>query len=289
MSKPSTTKLPLNSNFISVAGHRLHYFDEGKGDTILIVHGIPEWSMIYADLVKELSATHRCIIPDHLGFGFSNKDRNADLSPRAHSARLLEFIKNLGLKNIHLVVHDYGGPIGIGALVQQPELFASLSISNTWLWNLQQTKEGRTLKMMQGMLGKWLYLHYGFSVKFMARNGFADKTVFNSAKDLFMRVHRTPEERYANYQLMLEMYNSGPWFDEIQDKLKQTAIPGEITWGMKDKFFTPGNHLARWREEFPSYAVKELPASGHFPQVEASKEMAGHIRNFANRNALAGV
>ena len=120
MSKPSTTKLPLNSKFISVAGHRLHYFDEGKGDTILIVHGIPEWSMIYADLVKELSATHRCIIPDHLGFGFSNKDRNADLSPRAHSARLLEFIKNLGLKNIHLVVHDYGGPIGIGALVQQP-------------------------------------------------------------------------------------------------------------------------------------------------------------------------
>ena len=77
MSKPSTTKLPLNSKFISVAGHRLHYFDEGKGDTILIVHGIPEWSMIYADLVKELSATHRCIIPDHLGFGFSIKDRNA--------------------------------------------------------------------------------------------------------------------------------------------------------------------------------------------------------------------
>jgi haloalkane dehalogenase len=284
MNRPSNNELHLRSNYTEIDGHRIHYLDEGRGETILIVHGIPEWSMIYADLVKELSDTHRCIIPDHLGFGFSDKKHAADLSPKAHAARLLAFIDKLGLNNIHLVVHDFGGPIGMGALVQNPTLFTSLSISNTWLWNLQNTSEGKMLKMMQGALGKWLYLKYGFSVKFMAKNGFADKSVFNSVKYIFMQVHNTAADRFANYQLMLEMYNSGPWFDEVLSKLKKTNIPGEITWGMKDKFFTKEDHLTRWRKEFPAYGVKELATSGHFPQVESPKEMAGYIREFVKRN-----
>ena len=103
----------------------MHYFDEGAGPVILFVHGIPEWSMTYSKMIEELSSSFRSIVPDHLGFGLSDKRIDIDLKPAAHSARLLQFIERLGLSNIHLVVHDFGGPIGIGALAQKPELFSS--------------------------------------------------------------------------------------------------------------------------------------------------------------------
>jgi pimeloyl-ACP methyl ester carboxylesterase len=264
--------IPHASKYVTVGGHRMHYLEEGKGKTILIVHGIPEWSMLYSGLIKELGKSHRCIVPDHLGFGLSDKDRYADLSPAGHAKRLLAFIDALQLKDIHLVVHDYGGPIGIGALVQQPGLFKSLSISNTWLWSLNDTAAGKGLQMMSGVIGKWLYLNYGFSVKFMAKNGFADKRKYEEVKDIFMYPHQTKEERYANYQLMLHMLQSAAFFSDVLKRLKTLELPVEIIWGMKDKFFD-ASYLKRWQDELPQASIKEILGVAHFPQVEDTATM----------------
>jgi len=273
--------IPFQSNYIEINGCRMHYFDEGKGDVILFAHGIPEWSMTYAKLINELSTNYRCIIPDHIGFGLSDKTDKLPLTPKAHAERLLQFIDKLQLKDINLVVHDFGGPIGMGALVLQPGLFHTLTISNTWLWSLVGTKVGDGLKMMQDFVGKWLYLSYGFSVKYMAKNAFANKKDFDAVRDIFMYPYQTKADRYANYQLMLEMLNSGAYYDECLARLKQLNMPVQIVWGMKDKFFPHSDYLERWKKELPQASIKLLPDSGHFPQIETPRAFAGAIKEIA--------
>lgn len=270
---------PFKSNYIQVDGYAMHYLDEGAGENIVIVHGIPEWSMIYAELIQELSPNYRCIVPDHLGFGLSDKPKTIELTPQAHAKRLLKCIEQLGLRDVNLVVHDYGGPIGIGALTENPSLFKSLTLSNTWLWNLQHTPSAKILKMMSGALGKWLYLNYGFSVKFMAKKGFVDQHTFNRAKPIFWQAHQTKQDRYANYQLMLEMLKSGNYFDTSLEKLKKLDIPIEIIWGMKDKFFTD-EYLENWKRLLPAATINAIEEVGHFPQYEAPQKMAAYIRRF---------
>jgi pimeloyl-ACP methyl ester carboxylesterase len=271
----------MASHFVRISGKQIHYLNEGKGPIILFVHGIPEWCACYTDVVVELRKRYRCIVPDLTGFGLSEKDSSADLGPEAHSARLLAFIRGLKLERIHLVVHDYGGPIGLGALLQQPELFASVTISNTWLWSLQGSAAEKPLKAMQGALGRWLYLRYGFSVKFMAKNGFADKQLFREkARDMLISVHRTHEERYANYQLMLEMLRSSAYFDSCFGKLQQLSLQGQFIWGMKDRFFLPDVYLSRWMSAFPSFEVHRANGSGHFPHMEAAGFFAERISDF---------
>lgn len=270
---------PFKSQYIQIDGYAMHYLDEGAGENIVIVHGIPEWSMIYAKLIQELSPNYRCIVPDHLGFGLSDKPQTIELTPQAHAQRLLKCIEQLGLRDVNLVVHDYGGPIGIGALTEKPFLFKSLTLSNTWLWHLQNTPSAKILKMMSGTLGKWLYLNYGFSVKFMAKKGFVDQHAFNKAKPIFWQAHQTKQDRYANYQLMLEMLKSGSYFDTSMEKLKKLDIPIEIIWGMKDKFFTDA-YLENWKRLLPTATVNSIEEVGHFPQYEAPQKMAAYIHRF---------
>lgn len=267
--------------FIKAGQHRLHFIDKGSGETILFVHGIPESSLMYEDMVQELSKQYRCIVPDHLGFGLSDKSMDAVLTPEAHSQRLLELINKLGLRDIHLVVHDFGGPIGMGALVAQPELFRSLTITNTWLWSLKGTAAEKGLNMMNGAIGRWLYLKMGFSVKFMAKNGFADKQVFKEHYDAFMKYHQTKEDRWANYQLMLSMSGSSAYYEDTLRRLHELDIPTQIVWGMKDKFFS-ADYLNRWRKEFASFKVKTLEHAGHFPHLEAKTEVAEAIKDFVD-------
>lgn len=273
--------IQFQSRYVDIDGHQLHYFDEGEGDVILISHGIPEWSIIYADLVKQLSKKFRCIVPDHLGFGLSDRSLTADLSVQAHADRLIKFTEALHLKNINLYVHDLGGPIGIGALTVKPGLFTSLSISNSFCWNLEGSNAAKPLKMMSGALGRWLYLNYGFSVKFMAKNGFADKRRFAEVREMFMFPHQTKEDRYANYQLMLEMLRSGTYFDASLKKLKTLNIPVHIIWGVKDKFFD-NTYFNRWKIELPLATLHELQNSGHFPQLEETRQLSGYIELINN-------
>ena len=112
---------PFKSKFISLDEGQMHYVDEGKGEILLFVHGTPTWSFLYRDFITELSKDYRCIAVDHLGFGLSEKPLSFDGKPESHTDNLIVFIEKMGLTNITLVVHDFGGPIGLGAAIQNHE------------------------------------------------------------------------------------------------------------------------------------------------------------------------
>ena len=102
---------PFRSRFLELApGRRVHYIDEGQGDVLLFVHGTPTWSFEWRHVIRALSRTHRCVAIDNLGFGLSDRPRDFDYSPESHARVLRAFVERLGLGDITLVVHDFGGP-----------------------------------------------------------------------------------------------------------------------------------------------------------------------------------
>ena len=107
---------------IALTDGEMHYVDEGSGPPILFVHGTPTNSYEYRHLIAALSKRFRCIAPDHLGFGESSRPQSFAYTPEAHARVLQEFVERLDLKDLTLVVHDFGGPIGLPLVVGSEEL-----------------------------------------------------------------------------------------------------------------------------------------------------------------------
>jgi pimeloyl-ACP methyl ester carboxylesterase len=124
---------PFKPGFAAISGYRIAYFDTGRGEkTMLMVHGNPVSAYVYARLMQRLSPQYRCVVPDLLGFGLSAKPADeSDYSLSKHIDIMAEFVRTLDLRNTVLVAHDWGGPIGFGAAVQEKERYSHLVVLNT--------------------------------------------------------------------------------------------------------------------------------------------------------------
>jgi len=104
---------PFAPHYLTTPAGRLHYIDEGSGRPIVFVHGNPVWSFLYRNQIKALTSEHRCIAPDHIGFGLSDKPRDWTYLPAQHAANLEQLLEPMDLHDLTLVIGDWGGPIGI--------------------------------------------------------------------------------------------------------------------------------------------------------------------------------
>ena len=128
---------PYAPNYFDIDGLRMHYVDEGPKDApvALLMHGMPTWSYLYRNMIPQLRAAgYRCVAPDHIGFGRSDKVTDPDWYNIArHTANITRLVTHLDLNNITLFVQDWGGPTGLAQYATTPERFSRLVIMNTWL------------------------------------------------------------------------------------------------------------------------------------------------------------
>ncbi|HLF81188.1 MAG TPA: alpha/beta fold hydrolase, partial [Anaerolineales bacterium] len=125
---------PFAPRYVDIQGLRVHYVDEGRGDPVLCLHGEPTWSYLYRNLIPPLAQGQRVLAMDFIGFGRSDKlSERGDYSLQFHLDILKAFLEALDLQRVTLVVHDWGGLIGLTAASQQPDRFARLVIMNTGL------------------------------------------------------------------------------------------------------------------------------------------------------------
>jgi haloalkane dehalogenase len=111
---------------------RMHYVDEGRGEPILFLHGEPTWSFLYRKVIDELQGSFRCIAPDYIGFGRSDKPVDREwYSYDRHFESIAAFVEQLDLQELTVVVQDWGGPIGFRLCVEQRERIARLVVLNT--------------------------------------------------------------------------------------------------------------------------------------------------------------
>lgn len=272
---------PFRHHTLKVEAGNLHYVDEGEGDPVLFVHGTPTWSFLWRQQIRPLSRHFRCIAPDHIGFGLSDKPSDFSYSPEAHADNLEKLINHLQLKNITLVVHDFGGPIGLRYALRHPENIKKLVIMNTWMWSLEQ--ESRIMKIsrfMSGGVGKFLYLQLGFSARVLLPQGYNERR--HLTKDIrghYQKPLSSSSSRLGTWYFAKALHESNPYFSELwtqHEKLRN--IPKLILWGEKDKLL-PLHFLDKWHEAFPEAKIKRINA-GHFLQEEKGGEVTNELKNF---------
>lgn len=260
---------PFTHRSVELPAGNMHYIDEGTGETILFVHGTPTWSFLYRNQVKELSKSYRCIAPDHLGFGLSDKPENFDGTPQSHAANLEQFIEKLGLENITLVVHDFGGPIGLSYATKHPENVSRVVVLNTWLWETKNDKQVQKIdKLLHSKTGRYLYLKKNFSPKVLLKKAFHNKRALTkSIHHHYIAPFPTADSRMSLLNIGQSLLGSSDWYQTQWDQLSALDnIPLLLIWGKEDPFIST-DYLDRWSQRFPSAKVILLE-SGHFVQEE---------------------
>jgi haloalkane dehalogenase len=273
---------PFESRTFDVPAGRLHYVDEGSRDPIVMVHGNPTWSYLYRHLIKRLRPEYRCVAMDHIGFGLSDKPRDWSYLPVDHAANLTALIEGLGLKNITLVVQDWGGPIGLSYAVTHPENVARLIIMNTWAWPVNRDPYYIAFSgFVGGPIGRMLIRRYNFFARTIMRQAFGDKRKLTvAAHEHYLRALADPEDRTGCLVFPKQIIGSTPWLAQLWDNMSRlNGIPTLIVWGMKDIAFRE-KELIRWERTFPEARSIRLSSAGHFVQEEAPEELAEAVVPF---------
>ena len=148
---------PVEHRFLDLDGARIHYVDEGAGDTLLLLHGNPAWCFLYRKIIAALKHDFRCVALDYPGYGMSDAPRDYGFTPGEHSAVLERFVDHLGLRDLTIMVQDWGGPIGFGFAGRRPELVRRFIIGNTFAWPLDDERRIRLFSaLMGGPVGRGL-------------------------------------------------------------------------------------------------------------------------------------
>ncbi len=271
---------PFESRWHQTPEGRMHYLDEGRGEVMLFVHGTPTWSFLYRNIIRHFSKRFRCIAADNLGFGLSEKRPDADYRPEAHSRRLEELIESLGLENITLVVHDFGGPIGLNYALRHPENIKKMVIFNTWMWSNQDDgQKVKLAKVLGGAIGKFLYRYVNFSPKFLLKMAFHDKSKLTPTLHAhYLRPFAEKSQREA--PLVLAQNLLSDWFGTLwEQREKIVSIPALLLWGMNDPAFGK-KELERWEGFLKNTWAVRLEKVGHFPQEEALPKVLSAMDEF---------
>ena len=262
---------------------RMHYVDEGAGDAILFVHGTPTWSYEWRHVIGRLSGGYRCVAPDHLGFGLSERPRAFPYTPEAHAAVLASFVAKLGLRDYTLVVHDFGGPIGLPLALDARFGVKRLVVLNSWMWSFaDDPRMQRGAAFIGSGVGRFLYGRGNASLRILLPGAYGDR------RKLTSEIHRAYLDRFPDrwsretvlWTLARSLLSSDAHYRSLWDRRAQLhPLPSLIVWGMKDTAFRPVQ-LARWREALPQAHVVELAEAGHWPQEEAPLALADALAAF---------
>lgn len=275
------SEYPFNSKYFDINGQKLHFIDEGKGETILFVHGTPSWSFDYRNVMKNLKENFRCVAIDHIGFGLSDKPEHYDYTTQNHSKTLEKFVIEKQLSNITLVVHDFGGPIGLNFAIQHPEKIKNLIILNSWLWSSENDADYIQLKkVLKSPLLPFLYRYLNFSPRFILPQSFGDKKLRRDLLKQYTKPFADKTQRNGVLSFAKSLLYDQKWFEELWNKrISISDKPTLFIWGMKDSLIKPHN-LEKFQSGFTNFKTVQLETSGHFPQEEQPEKIINAIFHF---------
>ena len=257
----------------------MHYIDQGQGEPVVFVHGNPGWSFEFRDVINGVSFKRRCIAPDHIGFGLSDKPAEWGYLPQQHAENFNAFMDALDLQGITLVVNDWGGPIGLSYALRHPERIKRLVLLNTRMWPVQGDRYFRFFSgLMGGAARRFLTGNFNFFGRAVV------PLVYGKHKKLTREDHRfliaplaSRAERKGAYVFPQQMIASSAWLAELwaeRETLRQ--IPTTILWGMQDRAFSE-KELKVWEQALTPEKVLRLEDVGHYPQDEAPEVLAQEL------------
>ncbi len=280
------SEYPFESRFFDVGdGVRMHYLDEGPDtdEAVVMLHGNPTWSFYYRNLVQALRGRMRCIVPDHVGMGLSDKPGSYPYQLARRIGDVQKLLAHLRLKRIHLVVHDWGGAIGMGVATRAADLTGRIVILNTAAF--PDARIPRRIAVC-----RWPVLG---AALVRGLNGFAGPAVRMAVtKPLSPAVragYLAPYGSWAHRVAVHQFVRDIPMELEHPSRmiLQQIGIdlawlrakPILIGWGGRDFCFND-HFYARWKQVFPQAETEHFPDAGHYVLEDARERIIPRIADF---------
>lgn len=269
----------------------MHYIDEGPkvapASTILCVHGNPTWSFYYRSIATQFRDTCRVVALDHIGCGLSDKPQRYPYRLATHTENLIRLIDTLELQNVTLVVHDWGGAIGLGAAIQRIDRIRNILVLNTAAF--PPTYIPRRIAVCRiPFLGSWA-MRYG--------NAFARAAIFmaidrlpqlsRNARDGLLAPYDSFDNRVAidGFVRDIPMSEKHPTWSALADLERSlpslSKLPIRFLWGMKDWCFRP-ECMERMQLAWPAATRRELSDVGHYVLEEAPSEVLEELQKMVN-------
>ncbi len=280
---------PWTGRRLGVDGGSMHYLDEGEGEVLLALHGNPTWSFYWRALIDQMEDRYRVVVPDHIGCGLSDKPQDWPYRLAGHRDNIVRLIEHLDLRDITLVVHDWGGAIGMAAAARVPDRIARLVITNTAAF--------RSIEIPASIATCRIPVFGAVAVR--GFNGFARVATWRAAHTALAAevkaglllpydswAHRIATLRFVEDIPLKPSHPSYAALVEAEEGLAQFADrPTMVCWGDDDFCFTP-NFRREWEQRFPDATVHAWPDVGHYVMEDAPARMLAELERFLDRNPL---
>jgi cis-3-alkyl-4-acyloxetan-2-one decarboxylase len=282
--------------FATITGFRMHYLDEGRGPPVVMLHGNPNWSYYYRNLIVSLRDSYRCLVPDHIGCGMSDKpdDEQYEYSLAHRVSDLEQWLQSLdATRDLTLVVHDWGGMIGMAYATRFPEQIRRLVVLNTGAFPLPAAKPVPwQLKMARGIFGAFLVR----GLNAFSRGAVKSCVTRHPMPRDVGRAYCAPYDSWANRIAVHRFVQDIPLkpgdrgYDLVSqvaaDLVKLKDIPVFIGWGDRDFVFDE-HFLKEWLVRFPTAELHRYPDCGHYILEDAAEELIPLIRQFLDSHPLS--
>ncbi|MHB1308607.1 MAG: alpha/beta fold hydrolase [Limisphaerales bacterium] len=286
---------PFAGSRLDLDGLSLHYLDEGSGEPVIMLHGNPTWSFFYRNLVLGLRGQYRAIVPDHMGCGLSDKpgDERYEYSLARRVEDLESLLAHLRIEGrVTLVLHDWGGMIGMAWAARHPERVARLVLLNTAAFHLPSTRRlPPSLWMCRNTkLDDFLIRRSGLFCRLVTRWG-CFRPLPDRVRDGYLSPHNSGERRLAHLRFVQDIPlqpgdRSYARVSEVQERLPSfRQTPTLILWGEKD-FVFDRHFLAVWQQTLPEAEIHRFPNAGHLVLEDAGDEILPLIRQFLARHPV---
>jgi len=288
---PFRDDYPFAPHFLELGSSALHYLDEGprSASPLLCVHGNPSWSFLYRALARACAGEMRVVAPDHLGMGLSGPPLRSPARLEQRIEHLEALVLALDLERITLVVHDWGGPIGLGLALRQPRRIARVCVLNTAAFRSQRIP-WRIAACRPPLLGE-LALLCGNGFARAALHMAVERPLAPSAREAYL----APTRERANRRAILDFVRDIPLaprhpsyalLERIELGLDAlSALPSAIVWGERDWCFTP-HFRAEWQRRLPHASVRVLGSAGHWLLEDEPQAVVDEVRALCARAPL---
>ena len=284
---------PFPPQYQVVNGFAMHFVDEGSGEPVVMLHGDPTWGYLYRHFIPALSHKYRCLVPDHLGMGKSEVPQDAPFYRlEQRIAHLEALLLHLDVRDITLVVHDWGGPVGLGFATRYPERIKRLVLLNTWAFAPWPGESfPRLLELIRSPRGEAFVLQKnGYLEPALLGTTFHADALTGPILQAYRAPFPTPESRVAmlwwsrdipvaetdvSYAEMKRIEQALPLFSQT---------PVLLIWGMQDPVLSPAV-LRYWQRMYPHARTYEIEDASHFLQEDAHDRIVQWIEAFLQATA----
>jgi len=274
---------PFPASYVRVEAGRMAYTDLGNGPPIVCLHGNPTWAVMYRHLLRDLAPSYRCIAPDYLGFGRSDKPTGASYRAPHQAARIEALLNHLNLDDVTLIVHDWGGPIGLSYALRYPERVSRLVLMNTWLWPHDTDPwMGAFSRLAGGRVARPLVRQFNAFARLALRLG-THRPVPEAVRAAYLRPLDSPERRLPTWLLARSLLTETKWLRSLWSRRRRLrSMDAVVVWGRRDPALGAARYLNRWRRLLPDARIHETQAS-HFVPEDLGAALAGYVRGILPR------